>query len=75
MRDIKANEVCENFVLKQSNEMIQYYHEVSLHGSHYLHKLTCWNMRDLEPLTKACKKNKCAFIIRNDYSVYVFSDD
>ena len=75
MSDIKADDVCENFVRKESNALIQYYHVETLIGSHYLHKSTNWNMRNLELLTKACKENKCAFVMRNEQSVYVFRDD
>ena len=62
-------------LLNASTELIQYYHEETSHGSHYIHKSICWNMKDLERLTKACKKNKCAFVMRNEHSVYVFRDD
>ena len=75
MSDTKANDVCKNFVRKESNELIQYYHEEAIHGSHYLHKSTSWNMQDLERLTEACKKSKCTFTIRNEHSVYVWDDD
>ena len=75
MSDRKVNDVCENFERKRSTELFQYYHEETCHGSHYLHKSSCWNMCDLEHLTKACKESKCAFVIRNDHSVYVFSED
>ena len=75
MFDTKANDICENFVREESNELIQFYHEEAPHGSHYLHKSTCWNMRNLERLTKACKKSKCTFAIRNEHSVYVWDDD
>ena len=74
-KDTKANDVCENFVRNESYSLFQFYHEEARHGRHYLHKSTCWNMRNLEHLTKACKKSKCAFIIRSETSVYVFSDD
>ncbi len=74
MSDTKASDVCENFARKESTESFQYYHEETSHGSHYLHKSTCWNMRDLERLTKACKESNCAFVIRNEHSVYVFRD-
>ena len=74
MTDTKANDVCENFVRKESNMLIQYYHEESLHGSHYVHKSTSWNMRDLELLTKACKKNKCVFTMLSDTSVFIWSN-
>ncbi len=73
-KDRKANEVCKNFERKESNELFQFYHEEAPNGSNYIHKSTCWNMRDLERLTKACKKSKCVFIIRNEHSVYIFSD-
>jgi hypothetical protein len=73
-KDRKANEVCKNFERKESNELFQFYHEEAANGSNYIHKSTCWNMRDLERLTKACKKSKCVFIIRNEHSVYIFSD-
>jgi len=75
MIDIKANDVCENFARKESTGLFQYYHEEASHGSHYLHKSTHWNMRDLELLTKACKKSKCTFTIRNEHSVYVWDED
>ena len=75
MRDTKANEVCKNFAREESTELFHYYHEEAIHGSNYIHKSHCWNMRDLERLTKACKKSKCAFAIRNEHSVYVWDDD
>ena len=75
MSDRKVNDVCKNFAWEESTLLFQFYHEEFPHGSHYLHKSTCWNMRDLERLTKACRKSKCAFIIRNEHSVYVFRDD
>ena len=71
----KAKEVCENFAQEESTLLFEFYHVESPYGSHYLHKSTCWNMRDLERLTKACKESKCVFIIRNEHSVYVFRDD
>lgn len=74
LKDTKAYDVCENFVRKESNPLIEYYHEEASHGSNYIHKSTCWNMQNLESLTNACKKSKCVFIIRNEHSVYVFSD-
>ena len=74
-KDTKANDVCENFVRKERNALFQFYHEEAPHGSNYIHKSTCWNMRDLERLTKACKESKCVFIIQNEHSVYVFRDD
>lgn len=74
-KDTKANDVCENFVVKYSTPLYQFYHEEAPHGSHYLHKSTCLNMRDLERLTKICKESKHVFIIRNEHSVYVFRDD
>ena len=73
--DKKVNELCENFARKESTKLFQFYHEELPHGSQYLHKTTFWNMRDLERLTKVCKESKCAFILRNEYSVYVFRDD
>ena len=75
MSDKKANEACEKFELKQSNEMIQYYHEVSLHGTHYLHKSNDWNMRDLKLLTDVCEGKDCVFTMINSQSVMVWSDE
>ena len=75
MQDIKANEVCEKFVLKQSNEIIQYYHEDTLRGSHYLHKSNDWNMRDLKLLTRACEDKHCVFSMINSKSVMVWNKE
>ena len=72
--EAKVNDVCENFARKESTPLFQFYHEEARHGAHYFHKSTCLNMRDLERLTKVCKESKCTFIIRNEHSVYVFSD-
>ena len=71
----KANDVCENFVASESNSLFQFYHKAARHEGHYLHKTTCWTMRDLERLTKVCKKSNCAFVILSETSVYVFMDD
>ncbi len=70
----KANDVCKNFAREQSTKSLHYYHEETPHGSNYIHKSHCWNMWDLEHLTHACKKSKCVFVMRNEHSVYVFSD-
>ena len=74
-KDTKANDVCENFAPKETTPLFHFHHVKARHGSNYLHKSTCWNMMDLERLTKACRKSKCAFIIRTETFVYVFSDD
>ena len=75
MQDIKANEACEKFELNHSNELIQYHHEVALHGSHYLHKSNDWNMRDLKLLTGVCEDKQCVFSMINSKSVMVWNKE